>query len=312
MKEIEIVQHFRVRGLRVFLNTVEYRTPHLHKELELIWILDGGMEIRGAKGMHVARTGDLAILNPKQMHALCRLDKPCSFLCIQVSPKFFAYSFPAISGLRFDELLLSRSMEDIAPLLDALALIYFRQEDGFELACAGQMHMLLYRLLQSVPHHILNENETLEQERKGERLNRLMDFVERNHQSKISLSDFAAEEKRSMSYLSHFVKENLGQSFQEYVNTVRFQTACSLIDAGRERLLDVCTEAGFSDYRYFSQTFRQRAGMSPKEYRQKRLCDGPGSALADTSSRAGATDSLERIYSSEESVSLFKQLRNIP
>lgn len=148
MKEIEIVQHFRVRGLRVFLNTVEYRTPHLHKELELIWILDGGMEIRGAKGMHVARTGDLAILNPKQMHALCRLDKPCSFLCIQVSPKFFAYSFPAISGLRFDELLLSRSMEDIAPLLDALALTYFRQEDGFELVCAGQMHMLLYRLLE--------------------------------------------------------------------------------------------------------------------------------------------------------------------
>lgn len=312
MKEIEIVQHFRVRGLRIFLNTVEYRTPHLHKELELIWVLDGGMEIREAKGTHVAQAGDLAILNPKQMHALCRLDKSCSFLCIQVSPRFFTYSFPAISGLRFDELLLSRSMENIAPLLDELALTYFRQEDGFELICAGQMYLLLYRLLQSVPHHILNENETLEQERKGERLNRLMDFVERNHQGKISLSDFAREEKRSMSYLSHFVKENLGQSFQEYVNTVRFQTACTLIDAGRERLLDVCTESGFSDYRYFAQAFRQRAGMSPKEYRLKRLCDGSGNAIADAAFRARTTDSQERIYTSEESVSLFKQLRKIP
>lgn len=310
MKEIEIVQHLEARGLRIFLNTVEYRTPHLHKELELIWLLEGGMEIRSAQGTHTARAGEIAILNPKQMHALRRLDAPCSFLCLQVSPSFFSYSFPAIQGLRFDALLIP-SADDIAPLMDRLALAYFQQEPGFELLCAGKMHLLLFRLMQRVPHHILNESEALEQERKGERLNRLMDFVERNHQGHIALSDFAREEKRSMSYLSHFVRENLGQSFQEYVNAVRFQTACSLIAAGRQRLLDVCTEAGFSDYRYFAQTFQQRTGMSPKEYRARHGGDAPMDSPEKAALPAGPTASLERIYPREEAAALYKRLRHI-
>ena len=83
---------------------------------------------------------------------------------------------------------------------------------------------------------------------------------------KIRLSDFARAERRSMSYLSHFVKEALGQSFQEYVNTVRFHCACKLIAAGQRRMLDVCVASGFSDYRYFSAAFQKRLGMTPEEY----------------------------------------------
>lgn len=32
MHELEIVQYLQVDGLRLFLNTVYYRTPHLHSE----------------------------------------------------------------------------------------------------------------------------------------------------------------------------------------------------------------------------------------------------------------------------------------
>ena len=159
---------------------------------------------------------------------------------------------------------------------------------------------------------MLSETEATERSR-GEarinRLNRLIEFVEQNHRSKISLSDFAREENRSTSYLSHFVKENLGQSFQEYVTATRFQTACSLIAAGWERLLDVCMESGFSDYRYFSQAFRQRTGMTPEEYRLTHVSRGIFPLQADSGEGSGR--SLEHFYSREESCQLFKQLRKV-
>lgn len=36
MNELEIIQHQQTEGLSLFLNTVDYRTPHLHSEWELI------------------------------------------------------------------------------------------------------------------------------------------------------------------------------------------------------------------------------------------------------------------------------------
>ena len=69
-----------------------------------------------------------------------------------------------------------------------------------------------------------------------------------------------------MSYLSHFIKETMNQTFQEYVASVRVGCACKLIASGGKRMLDVCMESGFSDYRYFSKAFRVLYGMTPDEY----------------------------------------------
>lgn len=112
---------------------------------------------------------------------------------------------------------------------------------------------------------------------------------------KIRLSDFARAERRSMSYLSHFVKEALGQSFQEYVNTVRFHCACKLIAAGQRRMLDVCVASGFSDYRYFSAAFQKRLGMTPEEYSRQ-----PQSPVLDEMQVHHSLHSLERFYSREK------------
>lgn len=304
MREIEVIQHTHIRGLSVFLDTVDYRSPHIHKELELVWLLDGRMELHCAQGEFPLERGGLAIFNPKQTHEFRKLEGSCTFLCVQVSLRTFSYGFPAVEGLHFDEVLPGPAVcGAVQRMLGELAPAYFRREEGCELLCTGLLHLILRELLLGLPHHVLTEAEELERERRTRRLDRLIDFVEENHRHKLLLSDFARQEGRSMSYLSHFVKENLGQSFQDYVSTVRFQTACALIAGGRDRLLDVCTESGFSDYRYFSRTFRERLGMTPEEYRAQLGRSGPETA------RPHNPKSLERFYSREESLRLFETLR---
>ena len=41
MNETEIIQHPQIDGLRIFFDTVDYRTPHVHEEFELIWLMEG-------------------------------------------------------------------------------------------------------------------------------------------------------------------------------------------------------------------------------------------------------------------------------
>ena len=106
-----------------------------------------------------------------------------------------------------------------------------------------------------------------------------------------------------MSYLSRFIKETMNQNFQDYVKSMRFNCACKLIAAGGKRMLDVCMESGFSDYRYFSRAFQQQYGMTPEEYSHYAQ-----KLQLETSSVRHSLHSVERFYTREESLKLVDKL----
>ena len=117
-----------------------------------------------------------------------------------------------------------------------------------------------------MPTHVLTAEEVSSIDKRNARLKRLIRFVDENYMHKIRLSDFARAEGCSMTHLSHFIKSSMNQTFQEYVNSVRFHRACELMAVGNKKMLEICMESGFSDYRYFSRAFQQQCGMTPEEY----------------------------------------------
>ena len=46
MNEVEIIQHPLIDGLSLFFDTLDYRTPHMHQEWELVWVLEGALSVR--------------------------------------------------------------------------------------------------------------------------------------------------------------------------------------------------------------------------------------------------------------------------
>lgn len=54
MNETEIIQHPQIDGLRIFFDTVDYRTPHVHEEFELIWLMEGRLSVQAGPFRHVA------------------------------------------------------------------------------------------------------------------------------------------------------------------------------------------------------------------------------------------------------------------
>ena len=308
MREIEIIQHDGVDGLQLFFDTVDYRTPHIHQALELLWVVEGGMDFNCGAQRHRVGPGALLLITGGQTHEMQKTGEGCTFLCLQLSPELLAPGFPAIRNLRFDTPLLRPLLP--AGVYDALVrgLIemtrqYLTRPEGFGLFCTGRAQLLLRELLLYCPHTILTSEASAEAERRSERLMRLIDFVEHNYTGKLRLTDFAEAEGCSMSYLSHFVKEALGMSFQQYVNTVRFDSACRMIAAGERKMTDVCLASGFSDYRYFSLAFRSRVGMTPEAY--SRLSAPP---VAERANLSHLSRSQERIWPREESLALLQKL----
>lgn len=271
--ELEVIQHPQINGLSIFFDTVDYRTPHLHPEFEIILVLENSLVVTCEQKQFTVVPGSFLIFNPNQLHEFHKENEECTFLCLQISPKCFSFSTPLLDELLFNEFspdqgLNEEQVIELRTIFFNIANSYFYKKEGYELYCTGEAALFMYRLLEIVKYHRITREEKAEQFRKNARLQRLMAFVDENYTHKIRLSDFAEQENRSLSYLSHFIKDNLKQSFQDYVTNVRFNAARKLMTDSNLRLLDICMETGFSDYRYFSEAFKERTSMTPEDFRK--------------------------------------------
>ena len=303
MNELEIIRHGRISGMTVFLNTVDYRTPHFHPEWEMMWVLDHPLLVSGGGGSFRAEKDDLLLFQPNEPHELHKVDENSTFLCLQVSPELLRLENDlVVESIRLNPYLgeeLSRSIR--GELLD-VAQAYLSKEPYSSLFCVGKACLTFHTVLSNSPVRAITREERISQEKRNKRLSSLIRFVDENYMHKIRLSDFAEAEGFSMSYLSHFIKSTLNQSFQEYVNSVRVNCACKLIAGGEEKLTAVCLESGFSDYRYFSAAFKKQFGMTPEQY--KFSLKKPENAVIHHS-----IHSLERFYTDEQSKSIIASLR---
>lgn len=307
MREVEIVEHLQIDGLRLFFDTVQYRTPHVHRELELVWLADGALDVRIEQTQLLARPGEMVLFHPGQLHEFRAAGAGCTFLCVQIAPELVAPACPAFERLRFDQPCPGRVLPAAAYARQVDRLLqmmrrYLLRPEGYELTCVGLACLLLGELIAGMPHQTLSGGVLAGQQRRNDRALRLIRFVDENYTHKVNLSDFARRENISLGYASHFAREALGQTFQDYVDTVRFNAACKQISAGQARLVDVYAASGFSDYRYFSRAFQKRFGMTPEEYRRRSQ-----SPVQEETHVHHSVHSLERFYSREKSLELLDQ-----
>lgn len=303
MNELEIIHHRQIEGLSLFFDTVDYRTPHVHPEWELIWILDHPLSVTCGKERFRAEPGQMLLFNPNEPHEFHKAEESCTFLCLQISPDILPAMLPIHVDSKLPHLhLTDADMAALRSKLSKIAMAYLQKEDHFSLYCMGESYSLLHLLLQKLPFHLRTQEETDSIDKRNARLKRLIRFVDENYMQKIRLADFAQAEGCSLGYMSRFVKNTMNQNFQEYVTSVRFNCACKLIAAGERRMLDVCMESGFSDYRYFSREFQRQYGMTPEEYSRyaKRL-------HLESAAIRHSLHSVERFYSPQESLKLAQK-----
>lgn len=83
---------------------------------------------------------------------------------------------------------------------------------------------------------------------------------------KISLEIISKELSYSPKYVSSIFKRNFQIGITEYINRIRIQNACTLMQQGFTSITNVANQCGFSDSQYFSKVFKQKMGVSPTEY----------------------------------------------
>ncbi len=302
MGEMEIVRHRQVSGLSIFVNQLDHRTVHMHPEWELVWVLENPLCLFCGPEIRKLEPGQMVLFTPNEPHGFQKAQDSCTFLCLQISPQLL----PLLSRIRVrnrfvHEVLSASESAGLGEEIKGIGISFFEREPLYELDCLGRAVCVLHGLLKRVGFSQLSPKEWANQEKNNNRIHRLIQYVEENCDRKIRLQDFAEAEGCSVSYLSRFVRETLNQTFREYVTSVRFDRACDQIAQGMSRMLDVCNEAGFSDYRYFTREFCRQFGVTPEEYAKNahRL-------PSMRQERHKSLHSVERICTAQESLKILR------
>jgi two-component system response regulator YesN len=70
-------------------------------------------------------------------------------------------------------------------------------------------------------------------------------------------------------YLSGYFKEQTGENFMNFVNSVRLNEAKRLLQDTKLPLQDICREVGYSNSGVLIRNFKKYEGITPGEYREK-------------------------------------------
>lgn len=269
--EYEVIAHNN-NNFHIFLVNLLYRTPHIHKDYEISLVVDGTFTLVNPAGQFRLHTGDFFVMNPFLSHEL-KADTPALILSLQVAPAFFSSCCPQIEQTQFDSCIILSSQnpkvcDTIRSLLFKLAYAYYDREAYAPLKCASLIHQLFFYLLSTQKHHTIQEKQRQAAMTKGTRIWDILRYTEDHYTEKILLSDIARRENLDLYYLSHFFKESVGISFQNYVTKLRCEKARQLLLLTDYSLLDISMICGFSDPKYFNKSFLAQYGCTPKAYRK--------------------------------------------
>ena len=270
--EYELIEHNEGTAFRVFLISIDRRLHHWHGDVEMILVLEGSVTLDTGGRRVLLHRDDVFVVNRNEIHSLCRTKETNVLLALQFDPRFCRSYDPRVQRIRFAVGLLSEASCPTGwkPVRDGLLEILmdsFRKEPGFQLKTMGTLNTLVYHLLNTLAWEDREESVLVAEEATTGRMKRILNHIQQNFTNKVSLKELAVSENLDMYYLSHFIKSHLGISFQSYVNKLRLERAVFLITNTKKKLIDICLECGFSDYRYLYRTFLAEYGCTPLQYR---------------------------------------------
>ena len=97
-----------------------------------------------------------------------------------------------------------------------------------------------------------------------------LDFIRKHYMEKLPLKDVADHTGLSASYFSKVFKNEIGMSFNAYLNAFRIEVSKEMLLDDIISLVDIAFEVGFEDQSYFTKVFKKITGVSPGRYRETR------------------------------------------
>lgn len=242
---------------------------HFHKNYELIYVLQGAVELTLNGRKFPVHAGTFALVLPNEFHAYHTPDT--SQVWIGVFSADFVGEFAKMTeGKRANDPRFSCS-----DAIEALLLKYLISEEPADML-----------LMKSMLYAACREFSTQAQLRRGEQeqdfVFDIIQYVSTRFREELSLRQIAQAFGYEYHYLSRQFHRYFEMNFKQFLNTYRMDYAREQLLRTDTSITDIAYDAGFQTVRTFNRVFTEHTGTTPSQFRkdqprlrrQKRNADG--------------------------------------
>lgn len=104
---------------------------------------------------------------------------------------------------------------------------------------------------------------------KVQRLKPVVDFIEAHFDKPLTLTDMAKIAHLSVSRFAHLFKEQMNITPIEFLCKVRIEYAKERLLSTNDNCTSISFDCGYNNQSYFNRIFKEQAGMTPRQFRQR-------------------------------------------
>lgn len=283
----------RVESFSSFISNDNTYPAHLHRQVELMYVISGSLEIMMEEQSYPLQKGNLSVTFPDKIHALHTPDKSRVLLMVfdieflQDFRTAFSDYLPKNPILDINQLTehgknalswlisLAKNMNATAdmpdihslpihPIISDTSKIVDEQNDISPnlLYTKSYLSILLTDIFSAI---FLQKRETYSDKNICENI---LIYLDKHFQENVSLESTAKALGISKFYLSQIFSNKLHTSFPSYVTARRLDYAEKLLSTTNKSITQISEDAGFLSQRTFFRSFQQAYQCTPHQYRK--------------------------------------------
>lgn len=255
---------------------------HKHNYIEIIYMCSG-KTVHKINDMYdvTLSQGELLFLNKNSYHSILPAGKDDIAINFIVLPEFLDVAFRMMEeGNVLRDFILGSLRNDSSEA----GYLHFKVADI--LPVQNLVENMIWSLLNHLPNNrqinqftmgllflqLLGHTETLEQNESNQYERKavlsVLRYIEENYRD-ANLCELSDQLKQPIYQLSKWIKNITGQTYKELLQSKRLNQATYLLSSTKLPITDIISAVGYDNTSYFHRIFRERYGMTPKEYRDE-------------------------------------------
>jgi AraC-like DNA-binding protein/quercetin dioxygenase-like cupin family protein len=267
---------------RSFINEGhEFVYPHWHKELEIIYVMKGNVNIGVNDRSIRLHLGEVYFINGGDTHyflassdserLVIQLDLTIfqEIAAVTTSGKKLRDAFTEMKNSSFEWN--HATSEQMVSLIKTIHDENTRRQEGSLYLIKAKLLEMIVLILREVPVKKLTAISKTRHAKTQDTLNKLdqvFSYVEAHYQETITLSQIAKQIGFSSFYFTKFFKRNMGTTFTRFINEYRLNKAKWILLNEDRPITEVAECAGFNSSKTLHHLFKQVMGISPSKYRK--------------------------------------------
>ncbi len=252
---------------------------HWHKELELIFSVEGATNIRINEHMYEIPKGEACLINGGDTHFYFASKNHKRIVII--------FDLAIIEGTS-NSINLKRELSKCFSTNDKTSINFSDADKKILFDCIHELERLNYDkaisrelLIRSNMFRILSLFSNPEYRRRDElshyepdnkhmlRLEKVLDYIEKNYNNTITLPEIASVAGLEPSYFARFFKTYTNMTFVEYLTSYRISKAQTKLIAYPDRPVSLISEeVGFMSIKTFNRAFKTLVKTTPLNFRK--------------------------------------------